>query len=373
MTTRVLCVGLAVACVAGRAAADPPGGNKIDPAAVAKAWEARQDKVKSFAFEWADQVTIPRGRTSRNRPPGGGEFKGEVPPRDLVFPSPRSLLLDGEKARYRYSTQHWWPSLNGPCTEECDSSFDGEKFTSAASYTPPEATPPSGTVQRAKSHGDLSTLSARPVMVALRGTNPAYRIYDPAAYESTGRTVPVNGVKCAELVRENRAQAFRSVLLVDPARDFVLVRATRHERDKLTYQIDVTYSADAVAGWVPASWDHVYYDSTGAVYTSGRCKVTRVDMNPALDAEALTCVPRPGTLMVDTTGPQQVKYVVQPDGGAGKKVPRSAGMTYAQLAAAGPDDSGRWWLRGPWLACMAAFVGSAGLLGWRTVARTILP
>ena len=66
------------------------------------------------AFEWTDHVTVPRGRVSRNRPAGGSEIKGEVPPFDLVFPSPRGMLVDGEKSRYRYTAQHWWPSLNQP-------------------------------------------------------------------------------------------------------------------------------------------------------------------------------------------------------------------------------------------------------------------
>ncbi|HUR53771.1 MAG TPA: hypothetical protein VMZ71_06550, partial [Gemmataceae bacterium] len=282
MTTR-MAAAWAVLAFAGSAAAQPPNANKLDIETVSKAWEARQEKVKSFAFEWTDQVTVPRGRVSRNRPAGGVEIKGEVPPFDLVFPSPRSVLVDGEKSRYRYSTQHWWPSLNRPAVEECDVSFDGAKLTSASTYTPPEATPPSGTVRRAKSHGDLNTLSARPVVVALRGTHPSYRVYDPAAYEPTGRTVAVGRVRCAELVRENRAQGYKSVLLVDPARDFVLVRATRHERDKLAYTLDVTYSADPVAGWVPAAWDHTFFDASGSVYASGRCKTTRVDLNPNLD------------------------------------------------------------------------------------------
>ena len=368
MTGRIgACVVAAVAAWAGPAAADPPA--KFDSAAVAKAWAARQDKAKSFVFEWTDTVTTPKGRTSRNRPAGGGEVRGEIPPHDLVFPSPCSLLVDGDKARYRYSVQHWWPSKNGPVTEECDSSFDGKKYTSAASYTPADATPPTGTVKKADFHADLSTLGARAVMVALRGGHPKYRVYDPAAYEATGRTVKVNGVACAELVRENRAQAFRSVLLVDPARDCVLVRATRHNKDKLAYQLDVSYAADPVAGWVPSAWDHAFYDAKGALYSSGRCKVLRCEVNPPLGDDALTCTPPPGTMMVDVTGPQQVKYVVQPDGAAGKKFPRAAEVTYQELAAAGPEASGAWWLRGPWLASAAVFAASVGLLGWRGVSR----
>ena len=358
---------VAVAAVAGPALADPPG--KFDAATVSKAWEARERKVKSFAFEWTDVVTTPRGRISRNRPAGGAETRGEVPPVDLVFRSPRSILMDGDKARYRYSVQHWWPSRNGPVTEECDSSFDGSKYTSAAAYTPADVTPPTGTIKKADYHADLSTLSARPAMVALRGTHPKYRVYDPAAYEATGRTVKVHGVACAELVRENQAQAFRSVLLVDPARDCVLVRATRHERGKLSYQIDIAYSPDPVAGWVPASWEHAYHDATGALYASGRCKAVRCQINPALDDDAMTCVPPPGTQMVDVTGPQQLVYVVQADGAVGKRFPRGSDVTYEQMAAAGPEQTARWWLRGPWLASAAVFLASVGLLGWRGVSR----
>jgi hypothetical protein len=205
-------------------------------------------------------------------------------------------------------------------------------------------------------------------MIALRGTAKEYRVYDPAAYEPTGRTVAVNGVRCAELVRESRAQGFRSVLLVDPARDFVLVRSTWHDKDKLTHQTDTTYSTDPTAGWVPTAWEHTMFDGGGKVYLSGRCKVTRYEINPDLGDDALACVPRPGTMMIDMTGREQKKYVVQADGGAGKKFPRSANVTYSELAAAGPDDTGKWW-RGPWLAVAAAFAGSVGLLGWRTAAR----
>lgn len=367
-TTRIgawVAAAVAVAAGAGPAAADA----KPDSAAVAKAWAARQDKVKSFAVEWTEETVVPRGRVSRNRPVGSPDSPTDVPPRDFSYTSPRTLLMDGDKARLRYLLQHWWVSLNGPLTAEYDASFDGKTYTAATAYTPAGVTPPTGAIKRLDYHDDLSVPSSRPFMVVFRGGHPKYRVYNPAEYEATGRVVKVNGVACAELVRENRAQAFRSVLLVDPAREYLLVRTTWHERDKLSYQLDITYTADPVAGWVPATWEYLTNDPSGALFGSGRCKVTRCQINPELDATAMTCVPAPGTMMFDVTGPEQKKYVVQPDGSAGKKFHRSASITYEQLSVAGPDDSGRWWLRGPWLACAAAFAGSVGLLGWRTVAR----
>jgi hypothetical protein len=365
MRTWALAVVLGAA-VAAPAAGQPPANGRTDGEAVAKAWAARQGKVTSFAFEWVDTLTLPRGRISRNRPDGGMELKGEVPPHDLVFPSPRSLLLSGEKARFRYAAQHWSGTRNAPFVEECDASCDGTTFVSAAAYDQPHMTP-TGVVKRAAAHTDLTSLGVRPIVVALRGAAKEYKVYDPAAYEPSGRTVAVNGVRCAELVRESRAQGFRSVLLVDPARDFVLVRSAWYDKDKLSYQVDVSYAPHPVAGWVPAAWEHVLFDPSGKVYLSGRAKATRTDINPAIPDDALACVPPPGTLMVDMTERQHKKYVVQPDGGVGKKVPRSAAVSYQELKAAGPTRHPP--PSGPWAGFAAASAGSVGLLGWRAVAR----
>jgi hypothetical protein len=194
-------------------------------------------------------------------------------------------------------------------------------------------------------------------------------LYDPAQFEPTGRTVTARGRACAELVREVHAMSARLVLLVDPARGLVPVRLAQTTRDRPVYQLDVTaYAADPVAGWVPAAWEYTHFDRTGQVFKTGRCKVDHYELNPAFGAGELETVAPPGTRVTDLTGTREVEHVVQPDGRPGKPAPRSEGRAYAELAAAGPADGPGAW-RWPWAAAAGVFAGSAGLLGWRAVAR----
>jgi hypothetical protein len=375
MTTRTARRSLAASLLAALLGPVPAAANPVPPPApagpaditeVVKAWTARQDRVQSLRFNWTDSITLPKGRISRNRPPGGVEIQGEIPPHDLVFDSPRSLAVDGPRSRYRYVMKHWSGRKNLAYSESADTTFDGTEYKTAATYDPPVVTNDGG-VQRAKAHPDLSTLSVRPVVVALRGVSPLYRVYDVAAFEPTGRTVTVGGVRCAELVLESRASGSRSVLLVDPARGYVVVRAASHDQGRLDYQLDVAYAHDPAAGWVPTRWEYTAYDPGGRVYTAGRCVVTRYEVNVPLTDDDLTLSAAPGTFVVDATGSRQVKYVVQPDGRPGKKVPRNAEVSYEELAAAGPDTPP--WRSAVTLGAAAVFAGSAGLLGWRMLGR----
>jgi hypothetical protein len=368
MTTKAISIAtvtVVVLAVCSTSRAGPAAPKDITE--VVQAWTARQDRVKSFRVEWTDHVTVPKGRTSRNRPPGGAELKIDVPPLDLIFDAPKSLVIEGARSRFRYQARHWSVLKSAAYTENCDTEFDGTEYKTAAIYDPPVVTN-NGGIRRMKIHPDLAVLSCRPTVVALRGTEPTYRVYDVARFEPTGKIQVVNRVPCAELVRQNIAARTKEILYVDPAREFVLVRAAAFESDRPGYQLDVSHQDDPIAGWLPSKWSYVTYDPYGKVYASGRCTANRWEINPPLTDADLKVAPAPGTLMIDATSRRQTKYVVQPDGQPGKRVPRGARISYDELAKAGPEPVLRRWSF-LWLSVAAVFGGSLGLLGWRAVAR----
>ena len=369
MTTRkaIALTTLALLSVNSTSLAGPGPAAPKDITEVVAAWTARQDRVKSFRVEWIDHMTVPKGRTSRNRPPGGVELKVEVPPLDLVFDASKSLAVEGPRSRLRYQARHWSVLKSTAYTEHCDTEFDGTEYKTAATFDPPVVTNHGG-IRRMKNHPDLAVLSCRPTVVALRGTEPLYRVYDVARFEPTGKIQVVNRVPCAELVRQNIAARTKEILFVDPAREFVLVRAVAFEGDRPGYQLDVSYREDPTAGWLPSKWSYVTYDPLGKVYASGRCTANHWEINPVLTDADLRLAPSPGTLIVDATSREQMKYVVQADGQPGKRVPRGARISYEELAKAGPERAVRRWSF-LWLGVAAVFGGSLGLLGWRAVAR----
>jgi hypothetical protein len=354
------------AAVFGLIAASPAVAADIED--VVKAWKDREAKVTSFRFEWVNRVTLPKGRLTRNPLPDTRPTT-DIPPHDVVFDAPAYLAADGRKVRMKYDYRHWDPAANRAYAEHNDSAFDGTNFRVKSVYDPPSY-PPSGSVLVATGHRDVRLAQNQPVLAAVRGTTPGCEPFDLAAFEPTGRTVPVNGVACAEFTyqKAGTVKPYKHTLYLDPARGHLLIRSTAHADGKLHRQLDVSYDADPLIGWVPRAWEHVTYDKSGHVYLAGRCTRTAYELNPRLPASEFDLDFPAGARVMDKTTGVEVESVVQPDGRPGKAFPRGMAKTYDELRAAGPAETPRkWWWPSATLAGVCA--GSAGLLGWRAAAR----
>jgi hypothetical protein len=58
--------------------------------------------------------------------------------------------------------------------------------------------------------------------------------------------------KC--IVLEQTVQGSKESFWLDPARDFIILRVLRDYRGNAFEQLDISYSADEICGWIPSAW-----------------------------------------------------------------------------------------------------------------------
>jgi hypothetical protein len=340
---------------------DNPGAGRAVTDRARAAWESRQARAKAFRVRWTEELTRHKGYFALLLPPPGG---GAYPARDLLGTTTCTLSVDGGKVKYAYQGTNWSPKEQSlKPTTYAGAFVEGESTTFS---NPMGDEPyPQAVLQNARKSDDVSAVAVLPVVLALRGTHPEFVRRDLAAYEPTGRRVPVESRSCDELVFETRTDGLRELLYLDPEREFVPVRLDTFVKDTLTFRLTVTYDADPAVGWHPRAWTSVAQSPAGVPLESARTRVTEFAVNPALPPDEFRIDLPPGTRVLDQRNGADVQYVVRDDGRAGRAVPSQSDPSYDDLRAAGPDRSPivRIAIAGATVAAVA--IAAAAIWYWR--------
>jgi hypothetical protein len=150
------------------------------------------------------------------------------------------------------------------------------------------------------------------------------------------------------LILENPAQS--EIIWVDPARGYSIVRyivKNRLTRDT-ALTLNISYTRDPVAGWVPAEWTSISQHGTTSSFQS-TSTVTKCKINDAIATEEFVLEFPPGTLVVDSSGGKDREYYQLPNAVERELagVERFSGLTYDQALREG---------RVHWIAIAASLV-----------------
>lgn len=378
---KLLCrlLGLGVACATAiLSASSVHGQTPVTLETIAKAWQDRQDSIRSARFAWIERETVPKGRISsliaelpgaQDRLKHMGIAPGAiVPPEDTTHDVPASITLDGEKLRYERAQQQWSGKQNAFVTLPRITVFDGTVGKIFHPTGPCYAPWPDGLIGR--NYPDSGSLHLSPLIMTLRPSFPRMNIINIQTMSLTGRRVEINGRPCLEM--ESQLGNYVQRVWVDLSRDYVVVRSLGLVNEQVRTKIDIGYRQDTKKRWVPEKWDILTLLPNGKLESSGRATVMSYELNATVELAAFDIKFPPGTRVTDTRDPKsQVNYILKEGDKKRMIMPEEIGATYEQMINSEPGEArgkrARSFFSWPVAVASGITVVAGGLLFWRIV------
>ncbi len=338
--------------------------------AIARAWQQRQDKVKSARFVWKERRTDARGS---HTPVDAKDPTAVRPPTDITYETEVTALVQGDALRVSYTDQWWSPALDRLKRMPYLGVFDGRNTYKRLRAAGIRNDWPEGSIKEAGMHPDAMTPQLRPILMTCQARNPRLRTYDIEQFSLTGKRAVIGDHSCVELVRRTQtAKKGPSVvhLWVDPLRDFVIVRDATVEGGILLVQLDVQFQPHGVAGWVPQAWaiTNTHPSGNGKFYRSTHASVTEFEFNVKLQRAEFDIEFPPGTLVLDNrTG---TRFIVGPDGRNRYFTDEEWKRGYEAIVTAPAWRASAWPVTSPWALLIVLLTLASGvILAWRLWSR----
>ncbi|MDT4898531.1 MAG: hypothetical protein QOH25_3608 [Acidobacteriota bacterium] len=282
---------------------DPAGRPQLDrskpvPAKseVLKAWQKRQDAVKTFRFAWTEQQTHPKGWLPNPRYPEREWLAIPALYFDRSYSVSKTLAVDGNKMRYTFEIDR---------KEEADgvevvvpqgenkglgvrrnysymSLFDGQRGeTRLSSLT---GSPPA-VIRQSVSNVDAQNLDTRVILMAFRPLDPlmGHLLIDRAV---TNRMRTFYRDRSTFLLEERHdPSGWKTVLRLEPERDFLVSEYFVLFEQRPIVDIDIDYVEDARWGWIPNGWRITEMLADGSKRLVVEAKVSSYSINQPIGIE----------------------------------------------------------------------------------------
>lgn len=266
-------------------------------AEIIKAWQKRQDAVKTFRFAWTEQQTHPKGwlPNPRYRQHEWANIPGLLI--DRSYTVAKTLAVDGNKMRYTFeldrkeepdgvrvmaSGNTRADGLGVRRNYSYISVFDGQTGkTRLSSLTD---SPPAASSQ-ALTNVDAQNLDTRVIMMALRPLDPALgHLLIDRAVTNQARTF-YKGKSTMLLEEQHDPSGWKTVLRLEPERDFLVTEYYVLFEQKRIVDIDIDYVEDARWGWLPNGWRITQMLADGSKQLLVEAKVSSYSINLPIGIE----------------------------------------------------------------------------------------
>jgi len=332
---------------------------------VRRAWQARQDRVRTARIAWTEKRFVAaRSKWPRRDGKAPGRLKdGEwLPERDLTFESTGEIALSGKMLRYVHEGAYWHDSFGELLQKKYVATFDAETAQSHFTHTPPRVhgLRPLGFIDPDPRHPNTRYYMLKPVLMTFRACDPDTGGVDPAKYAVSAKTAFIDQALCVGVTWTGKRRD-QTTFWVDPQRDFLVLRiAILDGSAHPVATTDISYQRDALHGWVPSGWKWVYHGGFSSVREQAAAKVTRCEINVDIPRSEFQIDYPPGTLVRNLKTKED--YIVRPDYGKRPitKAEIARGATYEEYLS---TESGMAGLKKPALA--------QRVLGW-TVGGLVL-
>jgi hypothetical protein len=237
---------------------------QLDPAMkpIADAWAKRQAALKSVKIVWRQERTDAHLKESLR---AVSRAKGVELPADstgdaaTTYETIGTLCLDGDSIALTMD-------INDPRADALQTPAGGFSLHTKSVLKGPEGRRFSA-ARPGRLHGNASFGPAklfqdgnqpdiRPLMFALRPLTAQLAGIDWAAYRVAAKRPMLNGVSCL-VVEPIKDKDWKTSYWVDPARDYVVLRAVDTYRGRDCRTTDVVYEQNAARAWIPIRWDVV--------------------------------------------------------------------------------------------------------------------
>jgi hypothetical protein len=303
---------------------------------IMQAWARYQQSIESAKFTWIERTTVPKGAVKRagKSPRAKATDTRTFPSEDQTLEVPGTLILDGHRWRYISHSYVADDATGKLVPQACDTVYDSEV---ARAYMPPATGgPPLGDISRCKRSDYPRLNSARPPFLIFRSL--ALGIVQPEDCVLASGLGFIGDRPCRILLEGPRSSQWS--YWVDPARDYIILRAILSADGKDGWKIDFSYTHDQAHGWVLSGWNSVQLDEEGRLRSAFNATVTHWQINTPLDPTAFVLEFPPGTLVTDSTKPSDLgdhtQYLVL-EGGTIRPIHLAdRGKSYPELLAGTP-------------------------------------
>ncbi len=289
LAVRILAAAVTVANgpPGGLARAETPHPPEPTIAAISAAWAKRQAALKTVRIAWhEDESTIGFGavvkalnasRDRVGRRSSGKAISEAAKTSEIVSLKTRGVVcLDDERFAYVGDTSGAVQVAAAKARFRIPSHvqlvvtpFKAEKYYDYR-FAADVSDPASGvaSARHPESCFELRLPGIQPLILALRPLSARLSFFDLAKYRVSPLRGMIGGQTCViiepvdEQPNDQHGQPRRSFWL-DPARDYVILRAVVEKNGRCSRQTDIAYEYDGVAGWVPVTWSVLILDGKG--------------------------------------------------------------------------------------------------------------
>jgi len=243
-------------------------------AAIAEAWQRREEATRSVEIAWEESETIPQGALT-NHPAliasGQPPDKGPRPPTDVTLEHRKSAVLSGNQISYE-GTKDRLGANSEVWKDRYLSTFDGQQ---SKNLWYPQHDAPVGQIWNEPFYHDRSSFDVVPILLSFRPGNSVMGKVDlQKCRVSRARPAGANS-DCVILV-EDIARGSRVEYWLRPKADYALVHRTAISNGVVETDDDIQYTRDPASGvWLPAEWKITWFKLwDGKIYFTLRGRVT---------------------------------------------------------------------------------------------------
>jgi hypothetical protein len=310
--------------------AGQPGSSSM--ADIQQKWKERQDKASALRVELKCNDILHKGSTTLLVDPVAFAKGAELhPPRDFDVAGHESIIVRADNMKYSKQLPMWSPGKNKLYDLKHETCFDGKQNVIMDSPGSADADYSSAQIITDSKPASGNLFHLTPLFTHIRGLDEKYptRL---AAFNLTGKTVPIQGIQCVELeVSLGRNEKER--LYLDQKRDYILIRKEiLSQQGRPKWSTTVEYAKDETLGWFPTRWDFSLRAGKDLViHQSGRRTVESYQISGTIASDDVAIRLPVGTRVFDRSNGKNEQYVVRPNGDEGKRFRSTANPTYESL------------------------------------------
>jgi len=323
-----------LACGAPVLAQDPPSVEEL-----LKHWQARQDRVKSFRYEWTEDTFRPKGHVNLMMP---DVFDKPIPPMDMRFSRPGYLSAAAGKLNYVHQQQAWFDHEQRHAEVTMRFTFDGKNSKSVTTTSGKDHQV--GQVRKEDHHSEIHNFLIQPLLLTFRSSAARISPYAGLPLKATGDSAQIQKARCWCY----RVVGNGNLIWVDPNRHFIPLRVQTIQQNVVTWQLDVQFERHEPEDWIPISWRVVNYSGTGKLISSVNVQATKSEFNIDFSDSEFDLEFTAGTRVMDDKNGMQY---IQRAGGERRVIrPNEVAKPYSELAADRAADRLPSWRSVSWTA-----------------------
>ena len=282
---------------------DPAGRPQLDrskpvpaKAEVVKAWQKRQDLIKTFRFAWTEQQAHPKGWLPNPRYPEREWLNIPGLLIDRSYTVSKTLAVEGNKMRYTFELDRKAePDGVRVISPQGDNTGLGEGkhysymsvFNGQTGKTHLSSLTGSlpAVISQATINADAQNLDARAILMAFRPLDPVMgHLLIDRAVTNLVRTF-YKGRSTFLLEEQRDPSGWKTMVRIDPERDFLINKYSVFFEQKLIVDIDIDYVEDPRWGWIPNGWRVTEMLADGSKRLLVEAKVSSYNINQPIGIE----------------------------------------------------------------------------------------